>query len=72
MTTTETITEAAEITMLREFYQSWEAMHGTPNDRLHRKRKEVCAQLLVNNAHTLRRFYEGVKVPVQVEEAANA
>src|SRR5690348_18284601 len=33
--------EQIELTMLREFYQSWEAMHEVPNDKAHLDRKSV-------------------------------
>lgn len=47
-----------ELDMLKAFYDSWEAMHAIPNDKLHRAKKEAAAQLMVDNAHTLRRWYE--------------
>jgi hypothetical protein len=67
--------ENLELEMLREFYKSWVAMHKTPRDKLHRRKMEAQAQLLVDNAHTLRRFYESQQPetpPLRlVEEPAN-
>lgn len=48
-----------EIGMLREFYRSWVALHTIPKDKLHRRKQEAAAQLLVDNAHVLRLFYGG-------------
>lgn len=48
-----------EMDMLREFYRSWIALHTIPKDKLHRRQQEAAAQLLVDNAHTLKNFYKG-------------
>lgn len=67
--------EAFELAMLREFYKSWVALHKIPRDKLHRKKQEVAAQVLVNNAHTLANYYESMQPERPalhlVEEAAN-
>jgi hypothetical protein len=69
------MSDTIELEMLRDFYKSWVALHKIPRDKLHRRKQEVHAQLLVDNAHTLRRYYESLQPqtpPLRlVEEPAN-
>ena len=68
------MTDNAELEMLREFYKSWVGLHKIPRDKLHRRKQEVQAQLLVNNAHTLQRYYESQqpeKPALRLVEPAN-
>jgi hypothetical protein len=53
--------ERIELDMLRAFYQSWIGLHKIPRDKLHRRKQEAAAQLLVDNAHTVQRFYDSMQ-----------
>jgi len=50
---------ASELMLLRYFYESWEALHKIPRDKLHRTQQEEAAQRLVGSAHTIRVFRSG-------------
>lgn len=52
-----TANEHLELEMLRAFYLSWVGLHKIPRDKLHRRKQEAQAQLMVDNAHTLQNFY---------------
>lgn len=47
---------ATELDMLREFYDSWQAFHATPKDRLHRHKLERAAQSLVDIRDAIERY----------------
>lgn len=48
--------DQAEFMALREFYDSWEAFHGIPADVQNKKKREDAAQVMVANAHVIRRM----------------
>lgn len=50
------MSEEAELLMLREFFDCWEAFHAMPKDSLHRPRLERAAQNMVDAAETIRRY----------------
>lgn len=47
---------AAELEVLREFFDCWEALHAIPHDKLHRKQLEQAAQRLTDAAQSVRSF----------------
>jgi hypothetical protein len=51
-------TAEAEISLHRDFFDAWEAMHAVPKDKLHRPKAEQAAQKLVDIAQCIRRLRE--------------
>ena len=54
---TRQVNDEAELHMLREFYSTWCAFHATPNDELHRYKKGLKAQHMVDTSKALNNFY---------------
>ena len=52
------MSEDAELGMLRAFYRSWIAFHKIPRDKLHRRKQETAAQIMLDNAHDLQNYYK--------------
>lgn len=49
-------TDAYELSILRDFYDRWEALHSIPNDKAHRKQKELASRKLVDARDSVRLF----------------
>lgn len=47
-----------ELSFLREFYDSWMAMHAIPNDKMHGKKREDAAKTVMENHKRLQRLKE--------------
>ena len=45
-----------ELSVLRAFYDAWEALHAMPKDNMHRKKQEIAAQNLVDARNAVRTF----------------
>ena len=59
------MTHDAELTLLRAFYESWVALHTIPRDGMHRRQQEEAAQIMTDNAHAVRRLYQGTQPAVE-------
>lgn len=46
----------AELTLLRDFYSAWVALHTIPRSMGNRRRQEEAAQALVDCAHRVANF----------------
>lgn len=49
-----------ELTLLREFYDTWLAFHAIANDRIHRRVKQAAAQEIVDANHAIQRFRQPI------------
>lgn len=46
----------AELGLLRNFFDAWQALHAIPNDKFHRRKKEDAAVVLTNAAQSVIRY----------------
>lgn len=44
---------SVELELLRAFYDSWRAFHKIPRDKLHRNKRELAAQAMVDAANAV-------------------
>lgn len=54
---------SAELSLHREFFEAWEALHALANDKLHRTKKEEAAQRLVEIGMQIKRMRDPTIVP---------
>ena len=54
--------DAAFSSALEDFFDQWEALHNTPNDKQHRKQAEDAAEELVRRAYVVRHMKQAKPV----------